>query len=138
MIRKFYDLDADGTLAANSSPAPTEPTPNAGIDKGEGVEQEAKELSPLSKMSIDDAAFTTATIAIMAATNNNNKNAIDVDAGILAVKKFLSIVAEKQKDKEFWDVVKAGQQEICEHYYVPVGEYNQNGSFICKFCGHEK
>lgn len=26
---------------------------------------------------------------------------------------------------------------ICEHYYVPVGDYEQNGKFICTECKHE-
>lgn len=57
---------------------------------GEGKMAEEGQLG--KKFDIDDLAFTTATIAIIAATKDmtNNNNVIDVDAGIASVKEFLS------------------------------------------------
>lgn len=30
------------------------------------------------------------------------------------------------------------KQKTCDHYFVPVGEYDQNGDFICIHCKSKK
>jgi hypothetical protein len=38
------------------------------------------------------------------------------------------------KLKQLIDRVKSDESE-CDHYFVPVGFYDQNGKFVCQKCG---